>query len=248
MAKEVKVYITDDGKQFKTKKGAENHEKRILIEAKVEELGMTKEEIAEKLHEVAPYNMNITFLLKEKGEWYEDWPNHLIQSINAKTLQKPLKKTLYLKAENELHSEKLMFTEEGEEFGDPEKHLNDNIELKKVEEVDKLTLKVYYDDVKKLTKEDVIQMKLEDLDGDPLDEEEIEYMINNLTLLYEEKGDIGRWNQPVTTVVDLNGQAYAIEWLQGLTERQEDQYDSEPYKVKLEVKEIVVKKAFITKI
>lgn len=48
----------------------------------------------------------------------------------------------------------------------------------------------------------------------------------------------GRWTQKMQTVFKYNDEYWAIDWYSGLTERQENEYPSDPYRV--ERKERVV--------
>lgn len=54
----------------------------------------------------------------------------------------------------------------------------------------------------------------------------------------DEEGDSGRWTKSMSTIFELNGQLYCIDWEQGLTEYQEDEYWEQPYKVRREEKEV----------
>lgn len=51
-------------------------------------------------------------------------------------------------------------------------------------------------------------------------------------------GSSGRWLQSMKTVFKYNGEYWAIDWLAGLTECQENEYLNDPYRV--EPKERVV--------
>ena len=51
-------------------------------------------------------------------------------------------------------------------------------------------------------------------------------------------GSSGGWTQKIQTVFKYNGEYWAIDWRSGLTERQENEYPSNPYRV--ERKERVV--------
>jgi len=247
MVKEVKVFQTSDGKTFKTKQGAENHEKKIEVGKAVERLGMTKDEIAEALQKAASYNNTIKMLLNHEPNWEKWYINH-IRQINANLLKEPEKKTIYVleyyfwgKKETELA------VETGKEFADPEKYcdsLDEKYKVVKVEQIDDYTMKVFYD--YKDTWEERIKKKLEA--GEDLSENEIRSMVHELPEVYEEEGDEGRWERYMTTVVDLLGDHYAIDWSRGLTESQENSYYEQPYRVKVEQKEITITKTVIVPI
>lgn len=58
------------------------------------------------------------------------------------------------------------------------------------------------------------------------------------TLVFEneterEKGDSGRWSQHMTSIVELCGRHFAIDWQRGLTEMQENEFYNQPYEVEL---------------
>lgn len=73
-------------------------------------------------------------------------------------------------------------------------------------------------------------------------EAEIERLVFNDTgfseEVAEEKGDSGRWQQYMTTIIKIKGRYFAVEWSAGLTECQENYYDGPVYEVK-PVKKIV---------
>lgn len=245
MAKEVTLYEAADGKQFKTKQGAQNYDKRLLVKAKQEELGMTKDEITAALEKTANHNFQVKVLLKSKN--WTDWPIHLIKLITKELLSEPDKKTLYVKEYRSWGEtkEKELALEKGDNFADPELHVGEGPEMYKVvktEEVDKYTLKVFYDS--KYDTEEKISMKLES--GEKLDESEIAFMVHNLEKIHEEEGDEGRWDRQMSTVVKLEENLYAIDWSRGLTESQENVFSEQPYKVKVETKEVVVKTTVVT--
>lgn len=247
MVKEVKLFETSDGKTFKTKQGAENHEKKIEAAKVMEKLNMTDEQIEEALERTSKYNNTVRMLLNN-GNWKE-WPKHLIRQINEDLLKEPDKKTIYVRAYRDWgkYKEETIAVETGANFADPEKHCetkDEKYKVVKTEEIDDYTLKVFYD--YKYTWEERIKMKLEN--GVKLEEDEIREMVFGLPEVYEEEGDEGRWERYMTTVVDLLGDHYAINWSRGLTESQDNYFYAQPYRVKVETKEVVVKKTIITAI
>lgn len=78
----------------------------------------------------------------------------------------------------------------------------------------------------KLTEEDRANLAWDDID-----DEGYEYVD-------QIDGSSGRWTQNVQTVFKYNGEYWAIDWRSGLTEDQENEYPSNPYRV--ERKERVV--------
>lgn len=45
-------------------------------------------------------------------------------------------------------------------------------------------------------------------------------------------GDDRRWTRSVSSIVELEGELWQIDWEQGLTEYQESLYEEQPYRVK----------------
>lgn len=88
-----------------------------------------------------------------------------------------------------------------------------------------------------------IEEKLKD--GDYLTEDEIEQLCWDYPCVYQEEGDSGRWTTFMTTVVEVNGKNYAINWQRGLTECQENIYDNQPYECEVVEEEVTVIKTTI---
>lgn len=67
-----------------------------------------------------------------------------------------------------------------------------------------------------------------------------------MTLVYdgievdEIEGNSGRWTQGVQTVIDIDGELWAIDWSRGLTEYQENEFYDQPYRVVKREKQIIV--------
>lgn len=58
--------------------------------------------------------------------------------------------------------------------------------------------------------------------------------------IYDEYGENRHWSRFVRTIIDLNGRYFAIEWDQGLTEMQSDEFYNQPYEVELKEYDKVV--------
>lgn len=243
--KEVKMYEALDGKIFKTKKGAENHNKKIVVKEKLEELGMTEEEVAEKLNSIAKSNNVVRFLLEE-NEWTK-WRPHHIKLISLSLLN-PKKKTYYY-AESMKWGEKYIeiAVEEGEEFTDVNLHLENKEDkyldyvFEKEKVIDEYTKEVYYKF--KYSFEEMLKMKLED--KAKLTSKEIQALVYEYEV-YSEEGEEGRWDKDVLSVSEIGGKLYATRWRRGLTESQENSFYEQPYEVKMEEKEVTVIKKVIT--
>lgn len=235
LVKEVKVFETSDGTTFKTKKGAENHEKKLAAKEVMNKFGLTKEEVQEKLEERAHTNNIIRSLLNTK-EW-TDWAPNLIKQIDEGALNPPQSKTKYILEGEVIEDNK------AEEFDDYEvgdlvsfKSINGEPEYKVVgvEEPNKYTKELYLDYTQSYEK------RLKDMidNGETLSEGENAYLAIDSSVEYEEEGDARRWSTSVITVVNLCGELYAVEWEKGLTEQQPNMFSNQPYKVALEQEEV----------
>lgn len=47
-------------------------------------------------------------------------------------------------------------------------------------------------------------------------------------------GENGRWVRPVTTIIEFNGRYFQIDWYEGLTEYQPNEFYDQPFEVKKE--------------
>lgn len=59
--------------------------------------------------------------------------------------------------------------------------------------------------------------------------------LKNLVWSHEtdrEEGENRRWTRTVTSIVKLNGRTFSLDWEEGLTESQENDYYNQPYEVK----------------
>ena len=59
-------------------------------------------------------------------------------------------------------------------------------------------------------------------------------------MVEEIEGDDHRWQREIRTIIDVDGQLYAIDWMRGLTECQENEFYDQPYKVK-KVEKVITK-------
>jgi len=236
MTKEIKMYEAIDGKLFKTKKGAENHDKKILVAQKEKELNMSSEEIQSKLEEASKANKKITFFLNV-APWY-DWAPHQIKMINKNILEvKKTTKYIIEKRRWGKLEEKVLFTEEADKFTDPKLHCGDEYKVRKFYDENEYVRKVFYED--KYTEEEKAVMKLKNKES--LSENEISTLVNWFEEVYREEGEARRWSRYVLSVLNIDDELYAIEWDQGLTENQENEYFNQPYPVELKEKEVTIK-------
>ena len=76
--------------------------------------------------------------------------------------------------------------------------------------------------------------------GEKLNESELITLCFDGCFEDEIDGDSGRWTQGVSTIIDVDGQLYRIDWARGLTEYQDNEFESQPYKVE-KVEKVVTK-------
>lgn len=236
MPKEVKVYEAEDKKIFKTKSGAENHNKKIAVKDVIQRTKMTEKEIGEKLENVSGYLPLVKVLLKNQSNWTK-WSPHHIKMINTELFKQPIKTTKYIreyKYWGETKEEEL-FVEKGVDFTDPELHCEDEYKVIKIENVNSIVKKIYYD--YKYEWDERIERKLKS--GSILSESEISDLKDTFEEIYEEEGANRRWSQSILTVIDVNGDLYAIEWERGLTENQDNTFYNQPYPVTIETEEVI---------
>lgn len=244
MPKEIKMYEADDGKLYKTKKGAENHNKKLIVEKVKKELNMTEEEIQGKLEENSDRYPGIAALLKYSGPW-TNWAPHQIKQINADLLDDSVKTTIYVREYKYWREQKeeTLFTEEGPKFTDPELHCEDEYKVVRIDDVNSVTKKVIYD--YKYTWEERMIKKIEA--GEHLTESELRKLVFNFNEVYREEGEDRRWSRSVLSVIDVNDELYAIEWEEGLTENQENSFYEQPYRVELKKEEVTIIKTTVVK-
>lgn len=77
--------------------------------------------------------------------------------------------------------------------------------------------------------------------GEKLTESELEYLVYDGIEVDEIKGDSYRWTQSVQTILDIDGELWAVDWERGLTECQENEFYDQPYRVEMREKQITVK-------
>ncbi len=76
-----------------------------------------------------------------------------------------------------------------------------------------------------------------------LEEHELKYLIVNNEIM-REIGENKTWTRTVRSIIKLYARTYALEWDQGLTRNEEDEYHSQPY----EVEEQIMRKFFEFKV
>lgn len=67
--------------------------------------------------------------------------------------------------------------------------------------------------------------------GEKLNEHELRYLTYNGIKVDEIEGDEGRWSKGVSSIIQIGDDLWCIEWERGLTECQEDEFYTQPYRV-----------------
>lgn len=84
--------------------------------------------------------------------------------------------------------------------------------------------------------------------GIQLTDDELEDFVLYGNEVYRDNGEIGRWSRHVSSVIaDDNGQLWCVEWEEGLTEMQDDEFYEQPYKVHLDEKPVTIIKTTIVR-
>lgn len=73
-----------------------------------------------------------------------------------------------------------------------------------------------------------------------IDEEDMDA----ITLIDEQDGDSGRWTKHKTTIFKVNNDLWCVQWREGLTELQENEFYNQPYKVKC-IEDVVIVKNYV---
>lgn len=75
--------------------------------------------------------------------------------------------------------------------------------------------------------------------GDRLSERELATLVCD-GAIDEIEGDSGRWTQYIKTIIDIDGDLWAIDWNRGLTECQENEFYDQPYRVVKQERQVVI--------
>lgn len=218
--------------------------RKKLIEKKTEELGMTVEEIQKKLEAVVDYNFKIKNLLEHVGDW-TTWNLSLIDQINEEILNanKRKKTTCYFYS-GRYYNKDPKFKEKSYKFTDDDLHINDfeeEVVVKEVKYPEENVKHVYYEDKYDDYEKAVIKLK----EGKELKDYEIEALVWCSEVVYQEEGELDRWTREVSSIIKIEDDLWCVNWSEGLTEMQENIFWQQPFKVKLEEKEVVIKKTMI---
>ena len=75
---------------------------------------------------------------------------------------------------------------------------------------------------------------------DELTEKELTEILWKFEEVDREEGEDLRWVKPVTSIFELCGRFFAIDWYEGLTEYQSNEFYDQPYEVTKHTKQITV--------
>ena len=240
--KEVVIYETSDGNTFKSKSGAKNHERKLAAQRAIERCDMTEEEIQIKLSELKDSLPLVRFLFQEHSSWTKWEPNY-IEMIIPSLFDKLEKTTIYVYSDDTKYRnhEVELAREVGPEFTSSELHLDEDKRVEQLTELNPTTLRVKY--VNKYSPEEAIINKLNN--GTNLSESELRDLYEYFGVVYEERGDDGRWSRHMLTVYRIGDKNYALDWNEGLTENQENDYSNQLYEVSVEEVEVTVTKTIV---
>lgn len=76
--------------------------------------------------------------------------------------------------------------------------------------------------------------------GEKLSECELRELCWSDYMVEEIESDDHRWRREMKTIIDIDGQLYAINWMRRLTECRKSEYWNQPYKVK-KVEKVITK-------
>lgn len=246
MVKETKIYTTSDGKDYKTKKSAERHERELTLK----QAGYTVQQVNDYVAKIAETNKKIAMLLRDKKDW-RDWNEYLVAQL-PKTIDEHKNDTVTYSITKKRgwgrnRDAEVLKTVKHARLGNEEypeefkTYLNELTESDKngstfelqPEELEGSHIKFKLVEVP-LTPEEKMAKGIE------LKEDDLRELIWGRNTLYTEEGEDRRWSKSVTTVIEADdGVIYAIDWEKGLTESQPDEFYEQPKKVRLEKREVV---------
>ena len=68
--------------------------------------------------------------------------------------------------------------------------------------------------------------------------------MDTITRIDEQDGDSGRWTKHKITIFTVNNDLWCVQWEEGLTECQENEFCDQPYKVKC-IEDVVIVKKYV---
>ena len=76
--------------------------------------------------------------------------------------------------------------------------------------------------------------------GEKFSESELDSLRWELDEVETIYGENNRWSRSAQTIFDVQGRLFALDWEEGLTENQENEFFNQPYEVEKRTKTIVV--------
>lgn len=76
--------------------------------------------------------------------------------------------------------------------------------------------------------------------GETFSERELESLRWEFPEVETTYGENRRWSRSAQTIFEVNGRLFALDWDEGLTENQENEFYNQPYEVEKRTKTIVV--------
>lgn len=244
MVKETKVYVCSDGKEYKTKKAAERHENELVFK----NMNLSVSEVSDYLEDLKGKTPIISQFLKSREDW-RDWPNHIVKQIPAQIQELIDDIVVYQIVKKHWSREDVEVVENVKhprlKDGEHPNEFQRLVEEKTNKSTDGSTfaLETHLDE--KYKKQYIIvekELSPEDklIQGFNLNEQDLSELVWGSEVIHQEKGEDRRWSRTIITVIELsNGDQYAIEWEEGLTENQENEFFEQPKKVNVKEKEVV---------
>lgn len=246
MVKEEKVYITSDGKQYKTKKSAQRYENELYMKNK----GYTKKEVDELIPKLTEKSGVLKYLIGDKPDW-RDLPLNIVMQMASLIIDyktdavryQIIKISYWNRDEVVILREKMPRLPEGEVPKKFTEYVDDLTEKDKDKNGSTYSLELHSEEgdvIKYVVKETTLTPEFKMSQGKRLSDDDISELLHEREHVYEVEGEDSRWSRSITTVIKADdGELYAIDWEKGLTENQEHMYDNQPRKVKLVTREIV---------
>ena len=241
--KEKKIYISEDGQTFSTKKAALRRDAEIILAKENIELKNLQKFFEDRKIKSSKWRM----IFKETKDVRDVLYNNQYRfEILLKTYKNRFIKKVYL-------DDKIKKNEFYRDFESTKESVKDlKIEVsEKLKKENKEITGISED-------EDSITINIQKIQIDPLDklkegieltEREISDFLWENELVYEEVGEDRRWSRYTQAVIeDEDGNLWCIEYDKGLTEAQDNHFYEQPYRVELEEKEVVVIQTTIKKI
>jgi hypothetical protein len=108
----------------------------------------------------------------------------------------------------------------------------ENAEREKREEEEKIEAELKAKQEKEYHEEHYEEIILNKIDsGEELNESELSSLVWEFEEIEREYGDNRRWSRSVTSIVKINNRYFCIEWENGLTENQPNEFYDQPYEV-----------------